>query len=65
MSEPPEDVLLTPDQASDYLKVGRTTLYRWQRDGKVPFTRLPSGRVRYSRNALTTWLAQRGRGAKV
>ena len=48
---------LTPREASDYLKVGRTTLDRWAERGCGP-RRYGRGRIiRYRRDELDQWLA--------
>ena len=40
-------VRLRPEQAAAYVGVHVDTLNRWERDGRVPCERLPSGHRRY------------------
>jgi excisionase family DNA binding protein len=45
---------LTIQEAVDYLKVARSTLYRWAREGKVTFYRLGEQTVRVRKDELDT-----------
>jgi excisionase family DNA binding protein len=45
---------LTIREAADYLKVARSTLYRWAREGKVTFYRLGEQTVRVQKDELDT-----------
>ena len=49
--------LLTARQLAGELDVSSETVLRWTRRGEVPAIRLPSGALRYSRDALDAWLA--------
>lgn len=44
----------TTPEAARRLGVGTSTLRRWADEGKVPHTRLPSGRLRFSDDDLAT-----------
>jgi excisionase family DNA binding protein len=44
---------LTMDQTAELLQVNRKSVAQWVRDGTIPFTRLPSGHVRFARSDLT------------
>ena len=56
MTGDPDD-LLTIDEVITILRVSRTAFYRWRRRGTgPPSVRLPSGAVRFPRDALAGWL---------
>lgn len=55
---------LTPTEVAEVLRVHRTTIYTWIRQGKIPFLRLPSGDVRISQRELDKWLTTRQRAAR-
>jgi excisionase family DNA binding protein len=52
-----ESQWLTVREAVSYLKVARSTLYRWAREGRVRFYRLGEQTVRVNKNELDS-LAQ-------
>lgn len=41
------DKLLTLKEVAERLRVGRSTLYRWVREGRLKPHRLPGGRMRF------------------
>ena len=53
-------ILLTPDDAAEFLSLATTTLadWRWQRKGP-PWIPISRGCVRYSKEALEAWLERR------
>lgn len=53
--------LLTPGEAAEVLRIGKSTMYRWVKESKVPYIRLPSGDVRIDEKELDAWLADRSR----
>ena len=55
------DQLLTVDETRELLGVSRSTLYLWIRGNDIPFVRLPSGRIRFSEEALNKWIKSRSR----
>lgn len=55
--------LLTPLETADVLRVHKVTIYRWIKEGKLPFIRLPSGDVRIRETELDKWLDSRSRRA--
>jgi excisionase family DNA binding protein len=48
---------LTARELGDLLGVSAETVLRWTRRGELPAVRLPSGQLRYDRDALDAWLA--------
>lgn len=44
--------LLTIQEAAEWLKTSRRTVYAWMREGKLAFVRIPSGRRRLLRSDL-------------
>lgn len=46
---------LTIDELADYLKLGRTTLYRMAQDGSIPATKL-GNQWRFDRDEIDTWM---------
>jgi excisionase family DNA binding protein len=56
--------LLTPQEAAEVLRINKSTMYRWIKDGKVPFIRLPSGDVRIDEKEFDAWLSERSRKAR-
>lgn len=48
---------LTLQQAADYLKVKKRTLYSWVRAGTVPFERAGRG-IRFRQERLDAWMAE-------
>lgn len=55
---------LTPQECADLLRVHKVTMYRWIRDNKVPYIRLPSGDVRIPEDELDRWLDKRHRSVR-
>ena len=51
--------LLTENEVAELLRVSPRTLRRWRRQRAVPFYTLPGGAIRYSAEALSSWM-QRG-----
>lgn len=52
------DEILTIEETSQFLKVGKTTLYRLAREGKIPAWKI--GREwRFLRNELIKWAKER------
>jgi excisionase family DNA binding protein len=66
--EPNEDDLkprhypevLDPDQAADYLGIGRTALFELLREGAIPHRRLTPKVIRFGRDALKEWIDTSG-----
>jgi excisionase family DNA binding protein len=55
--------LLTVDELSDRLQVGKSTVYRWVQCDFVPYFKV--GRVvRFDEEAVRSWLAKRTYGGK-
>lgn len=49
----------TPSEAANYLRVGRTTIYRYMDEGLLPYSELPRGRGRRIRRGdLDTMLLE-------
>lgn len=46
---------LSTDEAAEFLGIGKTKLYTWTREGKIPANRLGK-KWTYDRDALTEWL---------
>ncbi len=44
--------VFTVDEAAEYLRVSRPTVYRWMRDGDLPFYVLPKGGRRLKKEDL-------------
>lgn len=55
----PRDIL-TLRQASSFLQLGRSTLYRLTRSQQIPAAKI-AGRWRYSRRQLVEWLENQHR----
>jgi excisionase family DNA binding protein len=51
--------LLTCREVAELLGVSSETILRWHRRGQLPSIRLPSGAIRFDREALDAWLAER------
>lgn len=58
-STDPEQSLM-PHQAAQLFDVSTATVQRWAREGKIPYFRMPSGRVRYSRVWCDAYLQRQG-----
>lgn len=48
--------LLTPQQVCQQLQIARATLYRWVGDNRVPYIKLPNGKLRFNPERLQAWL---------
>lgn len=52
--------VLTRDEVTERLGIGRTTLWRWERDGRFPSRRqLGPSRVGWLESEVDAWLASR------
>lgn len=52
--------MLRPREVAALLGIGRTTLWRWQRDGKLPAPRrLGENTIAWAEEELDEWLAAR------
>ena len=61
------DQILTPEEAADYLRVKRSTIYAWVCQHFIPHLKL-GGRLRFRRAALDAWLTARevdGRATRI
>ena len=55
-----EDEILTFDEAKDYLKVSRSTLYSWVRQKKIPVSKM--GRFwRFKKSKIDAWFEEQQR----
>lgn len=61
---PTADELLLPREAAAYLRVNRSTIWRWQRDGLLGFIRVGNS-VRIRRSDLDAFIAAGERKAAV
>ncbi|OGW81234.1 MAG: hypothetical protein A3G33_06010 [Omnitrophica bacterium RIFCSPLOWO2_12_FULL_44_17] len=52
------DELWTAEEASQYLRVHKETIYRWVTRRQMPFIKLPHG-IRFRRSDIDRWLAKR------
>ena len=52
--------VLDPDQAADYLGIGRTALFELLREGAIPHRRLTPKVIRFGRDALKEWIDSSG-----
>ncbi len=50
-----QDKWLTIDELADYLKMGRTKLYRMTQDGKIPASKIGS-QWRFDREEIDEWM---------
>jgi excisionase family DNA binding protein len=48
--------LLTVTEVADWLGVSTKTVVRWTRNGKLPFVKLPGGRLRYDPAEIQMWI---------
>ena len=60
---PPQDDILTVDEAAAFLKISRTSLYRLIKAGEVPCRRVGE-RWRFSRRILLEWVEDTAPGRK-
>jgi len=51
--------LLTAREVADRLSVSVETVLRWARDGRLPSVQLSNRAVRFHRDDLDAWLAER------
>lgn len=54
----PKEEILTIEEAIQFLKVGKTTLYRLARDGKVPARKI-SREWRFVKSQLIQWINEK------
>ena len=52
--------VLDPDQAADYLGIGRTALFELLREGVIPHRRLTPKVIRFGRDTLKEWIDSSG-----
>jgi excisionase family DNA binding protein len=50
-------MLMTAPEAAAYLRLNRTTLYRFAAEGKIPYLKVGS-HYRFRKEALDAWMAQ-------
>jgi excisionase family DNA binding protein len=55
--------LLTVEELSDKLKVGKSTVYRWVHYDYIPYVKL-GGAVRFNKVAVEKWLKSRERNGR-
>ena len=54
--------ILNPDESAEYLRVSKSTLLKWTREGGVPHRRINQRKLFYKRKEIDEWLdAQPGR----
>ena len=54
--------LLARQEVQDLLKIGRTTLYRWMREGRFPEPmQIGPGAVRWHESEILAWIEERPR----
>lgn len=58
-----DDELLTTEEIAAELKIHRSTVQRWLREGRMDYIELSQGEYRVRRSALNSFLAQRERKA--
>ena len=51
--------LLTAREVAENLALTPETVLAWQRTGKLPAIKLPSGQIRFRPDDLDNWLAER------
>lgn len=54
MEKQPVPHLHTVDEAAQKLRMGRSTLYRLAKAGRVPYTVDPAGRIRFTQHDIDT-----------
>jgi predicted site-specific integrase-resolvase len=58
----PDDLLLTPKDLAEYLKVSEATVRRWRQEKRGPrVTWISARRARYRWRDVQSWLARSGR----
>jgi excisionase family DNA binding protein len=55
------DLMLTPTELAEQLKVSRSSIYRWTRDGTIPSIRI-AGTTRIPARLLIDRIARSARG---
>lgn len=60
MEEP--NSLMTPDEASRFLGMSKSTLYKYTHLGTIPFIKVSHKCIRFSRDELDQWIRERRRG---
>ena len=61
-AQPPESVVMTYREASAYLNLPLGTLYWMVAQNRLPYLRYSARVVRFQRESLDRWLAERRRG---
>ena len=59
-----EKEILTIAQAAAYLQIGKRSLYRLAREGKIPGKRILN-KWRFERESLKNWVGERERGLTI
>lgn len=54
--KPVRGELLTFEEATKYIRMGKTTLYECIKDGTIPFFRPPRGKILFDSEDLNDWL---------
>jgi excisionase family DNA binding protein len=47
--------ILTVEEAAAYLRIKRSTVYKWVHEGKIPHHKV-GGSIRFSRRLLLEWI---------
>ena len=50
-SVPKQEQLLTQNEAWEFLRCSKSTLYKWKREGRIPFYRI-CGKVYFKKNEI-------------
>jgi excisionase family DNA binding protein len=59
VTHPPIDgAVLDKPEAAEFLRIKRRTLDEWMRRKRIPFSKLPSGAVRFRKDQLLEFLAR-------
>ncbi len=56
-----EEMVMTVDEVSEYLRLGKSTIYKLVQDGELPGRKI-GGTWRFSREGLEEWLKERPLG---
>lgn len=51
--------LLTSKDVAEIMQVKQRTIYAWVQAGKIPFTKLPGGDIRFDAQKLDNWIKNR------
>jgi len=54
-----QDKLLTIDELAEYLKMGRTKLYRMAQEGNIPASKV-GNQWRFDREEIDQWMKRQG-----